>query len=296
MIIEQLVSYGARGAHWTMLSGLLLASIAGTAMAADFSGSLKGITITDAQVTNKPPQANFTYTSNGSTFTFDASTSTDSDGSITAYKWDFGNGTTGTGVTASATYVSGTYPVTLTVVDNAQGVALTQQKVSYSEGVVLEDAEDGSISGWSIYDSDPTGATITNEFDTTRQSKIISLRGTSTDNGFQLAKSDGSIFGITGKNKMSFSFSTTSAYKIYLQVSTTSGMRYITYTERDDNILGSSTYIDYGLGLSSVDGNYHTFTRDIQEDLAVAQPNVSLISIDKVLVRGTLKIDDIVVK
>ena len=50
---------------------------------------------------------------------FDASSSTDRDGSIARYSWDFGDGTTGTGPTASHLYGSpGTYIATLRVVDD----------------------------------------------------------------------------------------------------------------------------------------------------------------------------------
>jgi len=55
----------------------------------------------------------------GSTVTFSAAGSTDNVG-IASYEWDFGDGTSGTGVTASHTYDNvGTYNVTLTVTDAA---------------------------------------------------------------------------------------------------------------------------------------------------------------------------------
>jgi PKD repeat protein len=51
--------------------------------------------------------------------TFDASGSTDPDGSIVSYSWAFGDGTNGTGVTPTKTYVApGTYVATVTVTDN----------------------------------------------------------------------------------------------------------------------------------------------------------------------------------
>ena len=50
---------------------------------------------------------------------FDGSGSTDSDGSIASYSWDFGDGTTGSGVTPIHTYTSsGVYEVILTVTDD----------------------------------------------------------------------------------------------------------------------------------------------------------------------------------
>lgn len=54
------------------------------------------------------------------TVQFNGADSYDPDGSITAYKWDFGDGAQATGATVSHTYTgAGFYPVTLTVVDDA---------------------------------------------------------------------------------------------------------------------------------------------------------------------------------
>lgn len=85
------------------------------------AGTLKSI-VADAATTspgeNSSPQASFTHTCSELTCSFDASGSSDSDGSISSYRWDFGDGTTGSGVTASHSYASaGTYRATLTVTD-----------------------------------------------------------------------------------------------------------------------------------------------------------------------------------
>ncbi len=70
-------------------------------------------------VTNLPPTARFTSTSADLTAAFDGSTSTDPDGTISQYAWNFGDSQTATGATSSHTYTSaGTYPVTLTVTDD----------------------------------------------------------------------------------------------------------------------------------------------------------------------------------
>jgi len=76
----------------------------------------------DHPVANNPPTANANgpYTGAvGLPVTFDGSHSADSDGSIVAYVWDFGDGSTGTGVNPAHTYSSaGTFNVSLTVTDD----------------------------------------------------------------------------------------------------------------------------------------------------------------------------------
>jgi PKD domain-containing protein len=71
---------------------------------------------------NQAPVAAATVTCNGLTCSFNGSASHDADGTITAYAWDFGDGSQGTGQTQTHTYAAsqaGGYPVTLTVTDNS---------------------------------------------------------------------------------------------------------------------------------------------------------------------------------
>ena len=72
---------------------------------------------------NNPPIASFTYSPEsplvGAEITFDASYSTDSDGEIVSYGWDFGDESSGTGEAVVHSYSSvGDYTVTLTVTDD----------------------------------------------------------------------------------------------------------------------------------------------------------------------------------
>ena len=68
---------------------------------------------------NVPPTADFGTTCDYLDCDFDATASTDSDGTIDDYAWDFGDGQTGTGSTADHVYDKpGTYAVTLVVTDD----------------------------------------------------------------------------------------------------------------------------------------------------------------------------------
>ncbi len=70
--------------------------------------------------TNHSPVAAFTSSMAGMTGSFDATGSSDSDGTVAFYSWDFGDGTSGTGATATHTYTTaGDYRVVLSVLDNA---------------------------------------------------------------------------------------------------------------------------------------------------------------------------------
>jgi PKD repeat protein len=80
---------------------------------------------------NQAPTAAFTSTSNQLVTSFDGSSSSDPDGSIASYAWDFGDGSTGTGVSPTHTYpAAGTYSVVLTVTDNGAGTGTVSHDVT----------------------------------------------------------------------------------------------------------------------------------------------------------------------
>jgi len=82
---------------------------------------------------NNPPTASFTFSCTGLSCSFDASASSDSDGTIVSYAWDFGDGGAGSGLTASHTYAAGgTFSVGLTVTDNGGATGNSAQSVTAS--------------------------------------------------------------------------------------------------------------------------------------------------------------------
>ena len=119
---------------------------------------------------NTAPVASFTYSCTDLACDFDASGSSDSDGSISSYSWNFGDGSTASGMTASHTFgAAGDYTVTVTVTDNEGATDSASQTVSVTSGGT--DPEPGTIdlsaSGYKVkgrhtVDLGWSGATSTN--------------------------------------------------------------------------------------------------------------------------------------
>ena len=71
---------------------------------------------------NQLPTASATGSCSGQNCSFDGTNSSDPDGSIASYAWNFGDGTTGSGATPTHHYnQAGTYTVSLAVTDNRGG-------------------------------------------------------------------------------------------------------------------------------------------------------------------------------
>jgi PKD repeat protein len=74
------------------------------------------------QSVNELPVAMFTYDANNLTVMFDATASSDPDGSIANYSWTFGDASEGNGTIVTHVYANdGTFRVNLTVTDNGGG-------------------------------------------------------------------------------------------------------------------------------------------------------------------------------
>lgn len=102
------------------------------------------IIVTEGQPTNQTPTADFTYSPSSPTtdnviqFT---DTSTDPDGTIVSWSWNFGNGYSSTSQNPTHQYSSpGTYTVTLTVTDDDGNTDSYSVDITVTEGV-------GGISG-----------------------------------------------------------------------------------------------------------------------------------------------------
>ncbi|WP_224484392.1 PKD domain-containing protein [Robertkochia aurantiaca] len=120
------------------------------------NSSTETATITVNENTASPPVASFTADPLSGTVplevSFDASASSD-DGSIVSYEWDFGDGNTGSGVTAIHTYqTTGSFTATLTVTDD--------QSNSSTETATIMVIENTASPPVASFTADPLSGTV----------------------------------------------------------------------------------------------------------------------------------------
>jgi PKD repeat protein len=133
----------------------------------------KDVTVTAPPVNAKPTAA-FTSSASGLASAFDGSGSSDADGTIASYSWDFGDkSAAGTEAKPSHTYAkAGTYPVTLTVTDN-QGAT----------GTLTKDVTVTAPVGPSVLASDDFQRTVTGGWGTAVKGGAWTGTGTSSNYG-----------------------------------------------------------------------------------------------------------------
>jgi PKD repeat protein len=110
----------------TSAGDVLVASAADVPLTADASQIYSWVDYSFNQVNQAPVAKIIAGTTSGNiplTVNFDGSASSDSDGSIAAYSWSFGDGSTASGAVVSHTYTTaGNFTATLTVTDNAGAI------------------------------------------------------------------------------------------------------------------------------------------------------------------------------
>ncbi len=124
------IEYSFDNATWTIYTTPFTVSVEGNTTiyyrSMDEAGNVEAIKTETIRIDKTTPVANAgqdQIVKVGETVTFDASNTTDNV-DIVSYEWDFGDETTGTGVTTTHMYTSpGTYTVTLTVKDEAGNTA-----------------------------------------------------------------------------------------------------------------------------------------------------------------------------
>ncbi|MHA7155250.1 PKD domain-containing protein [Arthrobacter sp. TMN-50] len=188
-------------------SAALLTYLSGSATNAPVTATFDDLAITTVGAGDPPAPANvapvaaFSSTVDGLSVAVDGSGSSDSDGTIAGYAWDFGDGGTGTGARASHAYgAAGTYPVRLTVTDDDGATHSTTKDVT----VASPPAGNGVLA------ADTFSRTVSSGFGTAEQGGAWTLSGSASL--FSVANGVGSIrIGSAGSGPSAYLNSVSSA-------------------------------------------------------------------------------------
>ncbi len=173
----------------------------------------KTVTVSEGEVVNQPPTANFTYSPSSpqanETISF-TDQSSDPDGSVVSWSWAFGDGSTSTLQNPTHSYgVDGSYNVTLTVTDNGGATDSITKTITVGE----------------IVTNQPPTASFTYFPSTPRVNGLISFTDQSTDPDGQIVSwnwdfGDGST---SAQQNSSHSYASSGNYQASLTVTDNGG-------------------------------------------------------------------------
>jgi hypothetical protein len=127
-------------------------------------------------------------------------------------------------------------------------------------------------------------------------SSFIKFKGDGLNSGYLLGAWEG-LYGSWNDREaktISWDMNYKESYIVYIRIMTRDGARYLYYTAKDRD-LGkvNSTMIHHGLGSNTIDGIWHTYTRDLEEDLQDFEPDNKLVAVNAFLIYGSGKIHNI---
>ncbi len=172
----------------------------------------------------------------------------------------------------------------------------------YSPITMLEDAEDGDTTGWTISGEKEGGAAFSNVFDDERNSKVIEFTG-DPRSGYKLVKTDSTPLSTTNFiarwNIKIMDGDTESPFVsgLFWRVKTTGSVVYLEYRSNrvplGCHLNSSGAYAICNLGNGLRDGTWHTITRDLEADLKTVAPELEILEVDHLQVNMAGRIDDI---
>lgn len=237
----------------------------------------------------------------GQIFALDGSQSSDVEGPVQLWRWtdDKNNLLGNTEFLNLPADQIGRSALTLTVVDEsgASNSASVDLTVLAPEGLssIVEDAEQGDTSKWRATDRTPEGYAIDNREED--GNRFIALTSTDRQNAFTIGNRTATAAGLGLENRprVSWRMRADDAYTLLFAVDTIDGFRYLIYNHaRVSQPSGTDRTVRTGLGSLSRDGKWHLFNRDLQADLQQAQPDNTIVSVNGLVVRGSLDIDDLI--
>ena len=161
---------------------------------------------------------------------------------------------------------------------------------------VYENAEDGNTNKWHVYDNTPQNASINNIYIGNKSTNVIEFVGNGINNGYILGNWEGleGAWENTTEHTLNWDMNFNNGYVVYVRVMTRYGARYIYYTPSNQSYgKGYGGYIHIGLGRTSSNGTWQSFSRDLAKDLIQYEPDNRLIAVNAFLIRGNGFVDNI---
>ena len=159
---------------------------------------------------------------------------------------------------------------------------------------VYEDAEDGEIFGWDIFDNDPEGATIENVLDE-EKGRVIEFTGDITRNGYRKRLDNDRNWDNITEFYVSWSQKYDENVFVHLRVTTNDdAVRWVQYrSNKPEGCYESGKSIICGIP-GSTDGSWQTLEKDLQADIASVHPDSVITEVDFIRFKGSGRVDDIV--
>lgn len=141
-----------------------------------------------------------------------------------------------------------------------------------------------TFSSWKSYTPIKTKIEIVNG--------AFSLSGTNIRSGVSLSLNSNSHI-LKGRDTVQWRMNYSHYFKVYVQVVTTKGIRYLSYYPLNKDLGKEGRFLQFGLGKSARNGKWQTFKRDIKADLEKFDKGNKLKEITKFFIRGSGLIDDV---
>ncbi|PJA45857.1 hypothetical protein CO173_04370 [Candidatus Uhrbacteria bacterium CG_4_9_14_3_um_filter_41_35] len=157
---------------------------------------------------------------------------------------------------------------------------------------VYEDGSSGGTAGWSIFDNDPTGTVINNIFEDELHGNVIEFVGGNLNNGYELRNADGSFWQNSSQFTIQWDYNFSTQAYFYVDLNTNKGRQQMVYWPQGDPSWASTAYF---FQVVNVQDKWTTVTRDLQADLASKDPDRIITSINRFMVRGSGRVDNIMI-
>jgi hypothetical protein len=168
---------------------------------------------------------------------------------------------------------------------------------------IYEDAEDGTTDKWELKTEQTSIKNIRYSYihqgDFTMEylyNRVIQFNGT-----IVIGAWEDRVRAWSDKTHNTLSWKMSShGFAIHVRVMTKKGARYLYYTARDNDLgihKDLKTYIHHGLGIDTRNGEWHTITRNLEDDLKEFEPDNELIEVNGIFfksINSSMNIDDII--